>query len=336
MPLTNLILPGGIVGPSSFAYPVSASPGGAVLFVNSTNGLDSRSRLTFPATPAQSVASVSAQGPYTDIAKPLASVFGANGALSYVVAGRGDLIVVLPGHVEALPAGTTNVPACVSVIGIGYGSNRPTFQWKANANTLVASNGHGAQFQNCIFDLTQVAAVVLGFQIAHTGFQFVNCLIIQSSATNQAAAAILLNTGADDFVFNNSEIDASGAAGAAFGIKEIAGQNVVRMQISASNIHGDFSTAPLSVLGTTTKVMAIRNNIFRQLNAAKTVWNLPAGNTITGTFADNRLYSTSAAAHTDFIAGGAGTGLAFLQNFGYIGKAGPSSGILIPDAGTIP
>jgi hypothetical protein len=335
MPVTNLLLPEGLVGPGAVIYPVQPSPLGGVIYVNSVTGKDDRRRLNFPGA-ASTTTQGSLQGPYGDPAKPLKSVFGPAGALAACLAGRGDLIVCLPGHVEVLPAGDILIPGQVSILGCGYGSGRPTFQYSTNANSRLRSNGVGIRFHNLIFDLTQIAAVVSGFLLAHSGVQFVSCRLIQASAGNQAANGITLNTGADDFQFVNSEIDAIAAAGAVTAISNPAAQAVNRPYIYNSWIHGDFSTAPLSILTTTTKEILVEFSTFKQVNAAKTVWNLAAGNAITGMFSYNDLWSASAGAHGDFIAGGTGTQLGFLQNFAYIAKAGPSSGILIPDVGTIP
>lgn len=335
MPMTNVLLPDNIVGPGTGQYPVLTNPGGAVIFVSSAIGQDNRRRLTFQGTAATVTQSASAQGPYGDPNKPMASVFGPNGALTAVQAGRGDLIVCLPGHVEIIPGGVISIPGGINVLGIGYGSSRPQFQY-TTATTVLTPTGSGIQFQNCIFDLTQVAAVTLGFSIAFSGFQCINCRIIMASATNQAVCAFSLLVGADDFSFVNSEIDADAAAGAAFGIKNIAANAINRPFIQGSWIHGDFSTAPLSILTTTTKEIYVGYSIFKNLNAAKTIFNLATGNTITGQFFYNSLISPNAGGHGDFIAGGTGTGITWFQNFGAAVSAHPTSAILIPDVGTVP
>lgn len=334
--LTNLLLPSGYVGPGSYVYPVSPYAGGAVLYVNSATGLDNRGRLTIQGAAATTTQSASAQGPYTDPSKPLATVFGANGALKYCQASRGDLIIVAPGHTETIPAGAVTIPASVSILGCGYGGNRPTFSYGATT-TEIDTAGAGIQIQNCVFDMaTVITGVVLGFKIAHAGFQMVNSRLIMATSANAAVAGILLNTGADDFQFVSSEIDATAGAGAAFGIKNVVLNTINRPFIVNSWIHGDFSTAPLSILTVLAKEILVENNTFKQLNAAKTVWNLATGNTITGYFTNNDMFAPSAGAHGDFIAGGTGTGFSWFQNFGAAVNASPRSAILIPDVGTIP
>jgi hypothetical protein len=249
------------------------------------------------------------------------------------------MIVALPGHTENLPAGTTNIPSGISLVGIGYGNNRPQFKWAANANTQVNSNGAGIQIQNCIFDLTQIASVTLGFLIAHSGFSFISNRIIQASATNQATQAIKLAAGADDFTFVNNDLDAAAAAGASIGIGQLTANAINRLYLYNNSIHGDFSTAPINLLTTTNKEMEIENNVIKQLNAAtKPCLIFATGNNLTGLVVYNTMFSVAAAAHTDFITNGGGTGMGYAQNFGTgaTGGMNAKSAILIPDGGAIP
>lgn len=227
MPLTNALTPSGSVGPGAAIFPVSSAPNGATLYVNSATGKDARSRVTFQGSAATISQSRSAQGPWNDPSFPLASVFGLNGALSFVQAGRGDLIVVLPGHSEVLLAGTINVPAGVSILGLGYGAARPTFAFQ-NTTTVINSNGAGCMLQNLIFDMTQVAALPLGIQVQHSGWQIINCRLLQANATNQAAQAIKLMAGADDFTLVNCDIDAEGGTGGTIGVGNPVTNNINR------------------------------------------------------------------------------------------------------------
>lgn len=332
MPSSVANLGSTFVGPGAFQYPVQSWPGGAVIFVNSATGTDSRGRLKFQGTPA-SIATqpFSALGPFGDPNKPLASVFGPNGALSFVKAGRGDIIVVAPGHSENIPASTISVPGGVAIVGVGTGSQRPTFAY-TNTSCLLSSNGAAVQFNNCIFDMTQVASLTLGIQIQHSGWQFQFCRIIQSTSTNQATTAIKLLAGADDFLFANSELDASAAAGATNGIQNPVTNNINRPYIVNSYIHGNFSGNAILLSSTSTKEFVIEFNTLRNDNAVAVAVTLATGNTITGFLAYNDIMLGGTGA-TTFLSGGTGTGICLIQNFMWDTKAA-ASGILAPPAGT--
>jgi hypothetical protein len=320
MAVTYLDIAGTYTGPGSYSYNVASYPGGGVFYVNSATGLDSRSRLRFMGQSSQSgVTPSGAQGPFTDPAYPLASIFGANGAIAYCQAGRGDVIIVAPGHTENVSTGAAiTIPNDVTIIGGGYGARRPTITWTASAATFITFAG-ACQLQNLIFNLTGVATVVKGFLVTTSGVQFVMSKIVQASGTNQATAGVVLNAGADDFLFMNSEIDGSAATIAnGIGISNPAANNINRCQIINSNIHGLFGTAPLSFLSTATSEVFMADTLLRQEHAATTfVLVIPAGTTFLITCSYNFWYSLAAAAVSlaNFISGTTNTGFASIQNF---------------------
>lgn len=333
MPVSYLDIAGTYTGPGAYNYNVASYPGGAVLFVNSASGLDNRGRVTFMGTPSSVGAQpLSAQGPFGDPNKPLASVFGPNGALSFCKAGRGDTIVVAPGHAESLATGAViTVPDSVNIIGSGYGNSRPTFTVTV-LGTYITFGGC-AQLQNLIFNLTGVAALVKGFLVNTSGVQFVLGKIIQASGTNQCTDAIVLNTGGDDFLFNNSEIDATAAAVTGHGISNPTTNNINRLVIVNSYLHGSWTLGAISILSTASVEFIIEYNTLRNYNATGVFpLFLATGNTILGFIAYNDVMMAGTAA-TTICSGGTGTGLCFIQNFMWDTKAA-ASGILAPAAGT--
>jgi hypothetical protein len=152
--------------------------------------------------------------------------------------------------------------------------------------------------------------------------------------TNQATDAVVLNLGADDFLFISSEVDATGAAVTGHGISNPAANNIARLYIANSDIHGNWTLGGISILSTGSTEMLVEANILRNYNAAVFPVFLAAGNTITGVFNNNFIMMAGTGA-TQFISGGGGTGIALLQNYAWDTKASTSSGILIPAAGTL-
>lgn len=335
MPLTNLMAPGGYIGPGTATYPVSNAPNGAVVYVSSLIGADVGGRVTRMGTPATVTSASAVQGPYGDPAKPLASVWGPNGAWNYCKANRGDLIVVLPGHVETLSGLVPILPASTTVLGIGYGTGRPTIQWVSTVPAMTL--GVGCQLQNLLFDMTGIAGVVNGFNLSTDGNQIINCRIIMASATRQALAAILLSAGATGFLLADSEIDSTAAPGAAEAI--ITGAAIPRSQFINNWIHGDFSAAPIvsSTANPFTEMAWESNFIVQKNGTAKVV--LSGGTADTGIIANNMFMAGAGLATANgMISGFSNPAVAFCQNFAYYAKAsgGPYSGILVPTAGVIP
>lgn len=333
MPVTFLDVTPNIVGPGAYNFNTAAWPGGAVLFVNSATGLDNRGRVTFTGTPSSVAAQpLSAQGPYGDPNKPLASVFGPNGALSFCKTGRGDVIIVAPGHVENVSAfPLTGVPGSVTIQGCGSGGGRPAFI--VTANVFLSSGVTSFICNNLIFDFTQAGGTVTkGFVITGGGNQFVNCRFKQSG-TNVATDLFVLQAGADDFLLLNCEIDATAATGCARAISNPTVNNINRLQIVNCFIHGDYSAQPISILSTGTAEFIIADNFLRNYNASANCIGLAAGNTILGMITYNNIMMAGTA-NTNFISGGGGTGIALLQNYAWDTKASTSSGILLPAAGT--
>src|SRR6185436_18588044 len=74
-------------------------------------------------------------------------------AITQCVANRGDIILIKPGHAEAISTATAaawNI-AGVAIVGLGLGSNRPTFTLDtANTSTITVS-ANNISVQNCIF-----------------------------------------------------------------------------------------------------------------------------------------------------------------------------------------
>lgn len=72
-------------------------------------------------------------------------------ALGQCTAGRGDKIIVLPGHTENLAVATAwTFVDNVEIIGLGWGNTRPTFTFTAAGSTLVLDK-KAVRISNCRF-----------------------------------------------------------------------------------------------------------------------------------------------------------------------------------------
>jgi hypothetical protein len=141
-----------------------------------------------------------------DIASMLFTTLGA--ALGACRANRGDVIYVLPGHTESVTTTPTFV-AGVSIIGVGNGDERPTFNWTAASSqwSIAVAN---VRIANCILNLAATAATVTtkAITIAGASMAFEGCKILVGGAggTQLVTIGIELTTGADKFAMLGCEI----------------------------------------------------------------------------------------------------------------------------------
>lgn len=77
-----------------------------------------------------------------------------NAALSNCISGRGDYIYVLPGYTETVSAADAwsglGTKTAVTIVGLGRGTNRPTFTYSA-ATATILMDAANFRIQNCVF-----------------------------------------------------------------------------------------------------------------------------------------------------------------------------------------
>lgn len=137
-----------------------------------------------------------------------------------VVAARGDVIFVMPGHAETITgaAGVALSKSGVSVIGLGNGAARPTFTF----TTVVGAS----------FDVTAANVLVQNIRFV--------CGIDNQTAMNNVSAA--------DVTFDNCEwIISDGTVGAALGILTAA--TATRLKVLNSRFVGPATNAGTTCAG---------------------------------------------------------------------------------------
>lgn len=110
-----------------------------------------------------------------------------------VVASRGDVILVLPGHTESIVgAGTIALSkAGIRIIGLGIGRLRPILTWSTSTAAQITVTGANTSFENMVFDLTGITAVVAAFSVTAADVSFLGCEFIISTGTNAPVLGIL-------------------------------------------------------------------------------------------------------------------------------------------------
>ncbi len=80
--------------------------------------------------------------------------------MTQCVAGRGDIVFVKPSHAETITASTAWGKAGVAIVGLGQGSNRPTFSFSATASQITVASAD-MLIHNLLFISTIDAVVAL-------------------------------------------------------------------------------------------------------------------------------------------------------------------------------
>jgi hypothetical protein len=104
------------------------------------------------------------------MAAPAPASFSTNidTALGYCRSNRGDVVMVLPGHTQNITAdafASLGTKTGVSVIGMGYGTNRPTLTWTAAGSTLLM-DAAGFSLKNFNFNLAGAHAAGTALTVA--------------------------------------------------------------------------------------------------------------------------------------------------------------------------
>ena len=146
-----------------------------------------------------------------------------NSALLACVSGRGDVIYVLPGYTESIGAadawsGLGSITD-VTIIGMGHGTNRPTFTWTIATSTVLFDAANFRLF-NCNLYLAGAHAagaaltVAAPITVSAAGCQISDCTIFYGFDADQLVTIGITTTAAADFFkFNRNYCYAETAAG---------------------------------------------------------------------------------------------------------------------------
>lgn len=186
-------------------------------------------------------------------------------AIGKCTADRGDIIYVMPGHVEAVSTATAGVAtvdidvAGVSIIGLGQGAKQSRFDFTlaAGAVTVGASN---VSIINMNFH-ANVPSVLIGLTVTTlmTNLQVKNCLFDnETTITDAFVVAIQFAVGNSNFLIENSYFDSGLQALATHAIYLIGATagGVIKNNL----ITGDYTTACIGGLTTLSTEIYILEN----------------------------------------------------------------------------
>lgn len=297
-------------GVSSFGMPVVGTfplvTTGKTWFVSSVLGTDGSGRGQDPSRPAATLAWA---------------------VQNLVRANKGDVILLGPGHAENITgAASINMSvADVWVFGCGVGSDRPTFTWGTSTAATITVTAANVRFQNCVFNMNGIDAVVAGIVVTAAYCQFLDSHFLQGDATNQAVLAISLGAGADNFRAQNCTFSST-TAGATAAIQGVVA--VDRLVVRDCWFNLDCTAAINNTTTAWTNVL-IQSNTFYMLGSGKAAVLV---STTTGVLRDNATFITA-----NIAAGGSLTAAACLKvnNIAQEAAGVASSGVLDPTSAAI-
>jgi len=160
-------------------------------------------------------------------------------AVNAATAGRGDVVLVLPGYDQSLTAADTWATAGVHVVGLGGSTNRPTLRYTGTAGEvgIAANNVHvkNLRFLAATDSCTRALDLDTGFSGAHIE----GCVFDFNATTNNFLT--MLRVGQARSIIENNEFRAEDTAGAGRAIGLLGGYADF-LKIRKNFFYGQFDT----------------------------------------------------------------------------------------------
>lgn len=200
--------------------------------------------------------------------------------LALCTASRGDRIYLMPGHTETGTAAAmvAIAKAGVTIIGLGSGSLRPTFNFGTATTCDIDIDAANVTIMNCRF-VSAIDDLAVMLDVNEGGLTLVDCEFY-GPATFECLNFVNLATTKDNFIFRRcrwlQEADPTGTDGAAAtgGIYLVDTENVL---LEDCVFDGYFETAPIHNKTTACKYLTTRRCSLNQLlTTTGTKWRFPA------------------------------------------------------------
>lgn len=192
--------------------------------------------------------------------KPFASI---DYAVGRCVASRGDIIMVMPGHVETVStaAGLALDVAGVAVIGLGNGALRAKVNLTATTAT-VAISAASCTMHNILFT-GGIDAVASAIVVSASDVTLSRCEL--RDVTGQMTVGVLTTAAADRLLLSEFVYRGDSAAGGQNAISIVGGDHI---EIKDFSIDGNFSGAAIDVATTATTNISIHDGYIWTKNSA--------------------------------------------------------------------
>lgn len=186
-------------------------------------------------------------------------------AVTQCKSARGDIIVCMPGHTETIAAAAgitfTSITG-VTVIGLGRGSMRATFNFTATASTITM-NAANTSFVNCLFT-GGIDAVVSPIVVSAADCVLQECEM--KDVTGAMTAGILTTAAANRLRIINHIHRGAATGSATAGIAIVGGDGIA---IDIKYMDGNFSVGGIDIRTTATTQLTVMNvDHFRSRSSA--------------------------------------------------------------------
>ncbi len=200
-------------------------------------------------------------------------------AIGRCTASRGDIIMVMPGHVEAVTATSIAMDvAGVAIVGLGEGDLRPKFNFGATTSNIIVSAAN-CSMKNLVLVAT-IDSVVAGITLSSGGdgltldletrdtssaIEFISVLVTQSGANNLVANLRHRGFAAGDAMVRYVDLVGCTDANIDIDFFGIASTAVVNMRTTACNniqvtgrFYNDSAALSKNVVNSTTSTWSVR------------------------------------------------------------------------------
>lgn len=186
-------------------------------------------------------------------------------AVGRMTANNGDIMIVMPGHVETVTAaaGLALDVAGITIIGIGNGTNKPKINFTTAVGASMKTTAANIEMEN--FQFTGgIDALTNPIHVAAADFKLKNWTY--TDVTGQATDVVLTTAAADRMELAYFDYDGATAAGTNAGIALVGGDGI---KIHDFFMDGNFAVGGIDVRTTATTDLKVWNvPYFRTRNAA--------------------------------------------------------------------
>jgi len=205
-----------------------------------------------------------------------------NAALAAARPGRGDKVIMLPGHVESVSTADfwsgLGSNTDVEIVGCGTGTNRPTFTWTAAAATILFDQAN-IKLRNCRLFLAgphvagSALTVAAPITVSASGCEITDCEIAYGfNSTQIVGIGITVTTGADRFNFSRNDCYAETAAVPTTTFLRLTAANWFRMDDTRIIGPGSSTTiGPVQMLTTASLKIQMNRSIVQSTTSAATI-----------------------------------------------------------------
>lgn len=150
-------------------------------------------------------------------------------AVGLCTANRGDVIVVMPGHVETVTAaaGLDLDVAGITIVGMGQGRNRPKINFTTVTTADMDVDAANITLVNLFFDCTSIDALAGGIDVNAADFTMLDCEIELADASGQCVAAWVSDANAHRFRIERCYFHGAGDTTALIAVDTVGGDDFI-------------------------------------------------------------------------------------------------------------